>query len=66
MDQIDDAVVQKSNVQSEAPPPPSLLVTVLNAPVGDSKVTFLHLAGAEGHGEVINELLTNGADPTVK
>ncbi|XP_005091111.1 ankyrin repeat and zinc finger domain-containing protein 1 [Aplysia californica] len=39
---------------------------MLNSPVGDSKMTFLHLAAREGHAEIITTLLTSGADPTIK
>ena len=41
-------------------------VELLNAPIGDSKMTFLHLAGREGHAEVVTTLLSEGADPSIR
>ena len=38
----------------------------LNQALGESKVTFLHIASKEGHGKIIQVLLENGADPTLK
>ena len=38
----------------------------LNQAIGDNKVTFLHVASKDGHGKIIQILLENGADPTLK
>ena len=51
---------------SHEPVTSDLAVDLLNTPVGDSKMTFLHLAGREGHAEVIAALLAEGADPTIR
>ena len=38
----------------------------INQALGESKVTLLHIASKEGHGKIIQVLLENGADPTLK
>ena len=43
-----------------------LVFDQLNQPLGDTKVTLLHLASKEGHGKMIQVLLENGADPMIK
>ena len=44
----------------------SKVKALLNEPLGDAKVTFLHLASKEGHSKIIQSLLEYGADPTLK
>ncbi len=43
-----------------------LVIDQLNQPMGDAKVTLLHLASKEGHGKIIQLLLDNGADPVIR
>ena len=38
----------------------------INVPFGQSKVTLLHIASKQGHEKIIQTLLDNGADPTIK
>ncbi len=39
---------------------------IINEPLGENRLTFLHIAAKEGHDKIISALLENGADPSIK
>ncbi|XP_027729272.1 ankyrin repeat and zinc finger domain-containing protein 1 isoform X2 [Vombatus ursinus] len=58
--------IAKLKHQLQALPSNTTILTLLSAPLGAGGSTLLHAAAAAGRGLVVQLLLDNGADPTVR